>query len=51
MAENLGSCLVCPITFTLFCDPVVAEDGHTYERQAVIDWIQQNSTRPLTREP
>ncbi|CAF4854591.1 unnamed protein product [Rotaria sp. Silwood1] len=51
MAENLGSCLVCPITFTLFCDPVVAEDGHTYERQAVIDWIQQNSTSPLTREP
>ncbi|CAF3282288.1 unnamed protein product [Rotaria sp. Silwood2] len=51
MADKFGSCLVCPITFSLFRDPVVAEDGHTYERQAIIDWIQNNSTSPLTREP
>ncbi|CAF1233452.1 unnamed protein product [Rotaria sordida] len=50
MADKYGSCLVCPITFSLFCDPVIAEDGHTYERQAITDWIQHNSTSPLTRE-
>ena len=50
MADKYGSCLVCPITFSLFFDPVIAEDGHTYERSAIIDWIQRNSTSPLTRE-
>jgi len=51
MADKYGSCLVCPITFSLFVDPVIAEDGHTYERSAITDWIQRNSTSPLTREP
>jgi serine/threonine protein kinase len=49
MADKYGSCLVCPITFSLFVDPVIAEDGHTYERSAITDWIQRNSTSPLTR--
>ena len=26
-------CLICPITLELFRDPVLAEDGHTYERE------------------
>ncbi|CAF0780593.1 unnamed protein product [Adineta steineri] len=50
MAGQYSNCLVCPITFALFHDPVVAEDGHTYERSAIIDWIQRNGTSPLTRE-
>ena len=51
MADKYASCLICPITFPLFQDPVVAEDGHTYERNAIIEWIQRNETSPLTREP
>ena len=47
--DTIGDCLVCPITFSLFNDPVIAEDGHTYERSAIIDWIKRNSTSPLTR--
>ncbi|CAF1569447.1 unnamed protein product [Didymodactylos carnosus] len=43
--------LICPITFELFRDPVVAEDGHTYEKQAIIDWIKRNQTSPITRQP
>ncbi|CAF0915368.1 unnamed protein product [Adineta steineri] len=43
--------LICPITFDLFRDPVVAEDGHSYEREAIINWIRANGTSPLTREP
>ncbi|CAF1642425.1 unnamed protein product, partial [Didymodactylos carnosus] len=43
--------LICPITFDLFRDPVVAEDGHTYEREAIISWIRKHGTSPLTREP
>lgn len=41
---------LCPITHQLFKDPVLAEDGHTYEREAIIKWIQSHGTSPLTRQ-
>jgi len=44
--------LTCPITLELFVDPVLADDGHTYERSAIIEWIKyHNGTSPITREP
>jgi serine/threonine protein kinase len=49
MSDKYASCLVCPITYSLFSDPVIAEDGHTYERSAITNWIELNGTSPLTR--
>ncbi|CAF0968915.1 unnamed protein product [Adineta ricciae] len=43
--------LVCPITLEVFRDPVVAQDGHAYEREAITKWILEHGTSPLTREP
>jgi len=43
--------LICPITFELFRDPVVAGDGHVYEREAITQWILEHGTSPFTREP
>lgn len=43
-------CAECPITLQPMVDPVVAEDGHTYERAAIIKWLAEHSTSPLTRE-
>ncbi|CAF4923544.1 unnamed protein product [Rotaria sp. Silwood1] len=43
--------LQCPITGALFRDPVVASDGHTYEREAIIRWLQRERISPITREP
>ncbi len=40
--------LICPITLELFRDPVLAQDGHTYEREAIENWIQKNGTSPTT---
>jgi hypothetical protein len=34
---------LCPITLELMRDPVVAKDGHTYERKAIEDWFEQSS--------
>ena len=31
--------LLCPISHALMMDPVVAEDGFTYERQAIEQWF------------
>lgn len=36
-------------------DPVIAADGHTYEREAITMWISNQSrnqkTSPMTRQP
>lgn len=43
--------LTCPITHELFRDPVRANDGYVYERQAIIRWINEKGTSPFTRQP
>jgi hypothetical protein len=43
--------LICPITYEMFHDPVVAGDGHIYERTAIVRWICEHGTSPLTRQP
>ena len=40
--------LLCPITQELFNDPVVAEDGYTYERLALQRWYY-NETQKSTK--
>lgn len=46
--------MVCPITHEMFVDPVVAQDGFTYERSAILDWFTKciahtgQVTSPLT---
>jgi len=39
MTDSLPPNLVCPITLELFDDPVIANDGITYERVALLEWI------------
>jgi hypothetical protein len=43
--------LRCPLTLEFFVDPVVVEDGHTYERTAIERWLQSSNVSPLTRQP
>lgn len=43
--------LFCPITFEIMKDPVLASDGHTYEREAIERWIKEKKTSPVTRQP
>jgi len=41
----------CPITCDVMVDPVVASDGHSYERSAIEHIIRRGNKRsPLTRE-
>jgi Mg-chelatase subunit ChlD len=40
---------LCPISMDLMNDPVIGGDGHTYERKAIEEWLQQHSESPLTR--
>jgi U-box domain/C2 domain len=38
----------CPITGESMRDPVVAADGHTYERSAIARWLTESNKSPLT---
>jgi len=40
----------CPITQEIMSDPVVANDGHTYERVAIEAWLLHHDTSPMTNQ-
>ena len=42
--------LCCPITHQIMFDPVSAEDGHTYEREAIEKWMREKSISPTTNK-
>ena len=42
------SSFVCSITCDLMERPVVASDGHSYEGSAMQQWLDSNSTSPMT---
>ena len=31
-------------------DPVILEDGHTYEREAIEEWLETKDTSPMTNQ-
>ena len=39
---------LCPITQELMSDPVIAADGHAYERKDILQWIERKATSPMT---
>ena len=49
-SECEPSALICPITHDLMRDPVLAADGHAYERVAIEDWFSRQLTSPITGE-
>lgn len=42
--------LICPISHCILLEPVIAEDGITYERTEICKWFEKNNTSPLTRQ-
>ena len=48
--EPLPGMPCCPITGIPMTDPVVASDGHTYQRDAIERWMKTSMKSPLTGE-
>jgi hypothetical protein len=54
--DVIGEHLCCAITREIMVDPVLADDGFTYERQAIEAWIKaaknggKQLTSPMTRQ-
>lgn len=38
----------CPILLAPMVDPVVAADGHSYERAAIVRWLKVKPVSPVT---
>ena len=43
--------LLCPITGNILVHPVLASDGVTYERDAILQWLRGHTYSPITRTP
>ena len=41
---------ICPISHELMEDPVLASDGHAYERRVIERWFEKRLTSPKTGE-
>ena len=47
-ATTAPDALCCPISMEIMRDPVMAADGHTYERADIESWFANNRTSPKT---
>lgn len=49
LTQDIPEPLLCPITLKLMLDPVLASDGHTYERAALQSWLDKgHDSSPIT---
>ena len=46
--QSIANQLLCPITHELPINPVVAEDGRTYEKDAIKTWLRKSKRSPYT---
>ena len=42
---------ICPLTLDVMVEPIVSREGHNYEREAILNWVAEHGTSPLTRKP
>ena len=49
--DDVPRYMICPLGGTLMRDPVLLEDGYSYERQNLCDWLQTKQQSPKTRAP
>lgn len=42
--------LICPISLCVFYDPVIAEDGFTYERESILRILNSTNISPMTNQ-
>ena len=46
--DGIPSKFLCPLSLSLFKDPVVAEDGMTYEKEWILRWFETSGKSPVT---
>ncbi|CAN0126679.1 unnamed protein product [Ascophyllum nodosum] len=49
--DEVPQVFACPLTLEVMIDPVVCEDGHSYERGALEAWFSNHRTSPMSNTP
>eukprot|EP00041_Stephanoeca_diplocostata_P033490 m.1108009 g.1108009 ORF g.1108009 m.1108009 type:complete len:710 (-) comp24351_c0_seq3:2151-4280(-) len=47
-ADDIPESFICPILRDVMVDPVSTADGHSYERSAIVQWLDRSTTSPAT---
>jgi hypothetical protein len=50
-AQQWPAQFICPLSNQLMSDPVVAADGVSYQREAIMDWMRLRDVSPVTGQP
>ena len=48
LGDKIPDDFSCPITDEIFYDPVMTEDGSTYERNAITAWLEKYLISPAS---
>jgi len=51
MEEEVPASYYCPITHELMKEPMIDNEGNSYEKNAIHDWLSRSPTSPVTRSP
>lgn len=49
--KEVPSAFTCPLTLTVYRDPVLTKDSITYDRSILLQYIQKKNFDPITRKP
>ena len=49
MSHSIPNSFICSITHEIMTDPVIDNEGNSYEKLAIINWLENHSTSPITR--
>jgi len=48
--EDINPLFLCPISREIMKEPVLAADGHTYDKENIEEWFKRSSKSPMTNE-
>jgi serine/threonine protein kinase/ubiquitin len=51
LGNDIPPAFICPISLDIIRDPVVCADGHSYDREAITNWLQTCNRSPVTNLP
>jgi U-box domain len=48
--DKVPSHFICPLTHQFMVHPMMTKTGYTYECEAIVAWVQEHGTCPMTRQ-
>ena len=46
--NSIPESILCPITQEIRTEPVIDNEGNSYEKKAIYNWLENNNTSPIT---